>query len=176
MYFESFPQIEYLLSPATRGKKDQSVLLTDITFNVRLKKEIIDNITLYDFYIIKENETYEIISEKLYGTPYYHWILMLLNDFYDWRGSVLLDNLFDDYIAEKYGSVETAKSTIKHYVSTDGYIVDSTYINVDGVLDATPVYIYDYELDENNKKRTIKVVSTQMIDLIVRNFEAMTSE
>lgn len=172
MYFEEFPKIKYVLDPASFRKSEVSVLLTDITRNVRFKQEVIDNITLYDFYIMKENETFEQVSENLYGTPYYHWILMLLNDAYDWRQDAPLNDLsFNDYIVEKYGSIETAKSQIKHYVNSKGFIVNSNYLNENNQLDATAVTAYDYESDINNDRRKIKVVSSEVIDLIMRNYK-----
>lgn len=172
MYFESIPKIKYLLDPAKAGSSDVSVLLTDITKNVRFKKEIIDNVTIYDYYIMKENDTFEKVSEKLYGTPLYHWVLMLLNDAYDWRSDVpLSDNVFNDYIKDKYGSVEAAMAQIKHYVSSDGFVVDSNYLNENGQLDATPVTVYAWEEEINTSKRKIKVVSLEMIDLIVTNYK-----
>ena len=172
MYFETIPKIKYLLDPAQAGSGDVSVLLTDITKNVRFKKEIIDNITLYDYYIMKGNDTYETVSEKLYGTPLYHWVLMLLNDAYNWRGDLpLTDNIFNDYIKDKYGSIETAKATIKHYVNSQGFVVDSNYLNELGQADAAQVTVYDWESELNNKKRKIKVVSLEMIDLIVSNYK-----
>lgn len=172
MYFKEFPKIKYLLDPAKRGSSDVYVLLTDVTANVRFKKEIIDKITLYDYYIMKEGETYEMVSEKLYGTPEYHWILMLLNDAYDWKKDVALPMLeFEEYIKDKYGSVTAAKSQIKHYVNSKGYVVDSNYLNEQDQLDATPVTVYDWEESLNNDKRKIKIASQQAIDIIIQNYK-----
>jgi hypothetical protein len=172
MYFENFPTIKYLLEPATRGSSDISVLLTDITKNVRFKKEIIDNITLYDFYFMKEGDTYEVISEKLYGTPAYHWILMLINDAYDWRSGIpLVTRTFNDYIIDKYGSVAAAQAQIHHYVNSKGFVVDQNNLNENNQLDASPVTTYKWEEDLNESKRKIKVVSLEMIDTIAKNFK-----
>lgn len=172
MYFENFPLVKYLFEPAKPGSYDTSVLLTDITKNVRFKTEIIDQIVLYDYYNMREGDTYEIVSEKLYGTPHYHWVLMLLNDAYDWRANTpLIAQNFNDYIIDKYGSLETAKQQIHHYVNSKGFIVDSNYLNSDGFLDATPVTTYEWEENINEEKRRIKVVSLDAIDIIVNNFK-----
>ena len=63
MYFSNFPKIVYDfdLSNGTDYK-----IVTDITQNVRLRKQILENISLYDYYDIGEGETPEIISEKFY--------------------------------------------------------------------------------------------------------------
>lgn len=174
MYFREFPKIKYLLEPAKAGNNDVSVLLTDVTVNVRFKKDVIDKITLYDYYIMKEGETYEIVSEKLYGTPEYHWILMLLNDAYDWKKDLPLSMLmFEDYIKDKYGSLEAPKAQIHHYVNSKGYVVDSNFINENGQLDATPVTTYDWEESLNNDKRRIKIVSQETINLVLTNFKSL---
>lgn len=172
MYFKSLPRIKYLLDPAQRGSSDVSVLLTDITVNVRFKQEVIDKITLYDYFIMKEGETYEIVSERLYGTPEYHWILMLLNDAYDWKKDVALPLLeFEEYIKDKYGSLANAQSTIRHYVNSKGFVVDSNYLNEQGQLDAKPVTVYEWEEAINNDKRKIKIISQEMIDRVLLNFK-----
>ena len=64
MYFNEFPNIYY--SFKINGK-DKFVLIKDITQNVRIRKEILANITLYDEYDIRDGETPEIIAEKIYG-------------------------------------------------------------------------------------------------------------
>ena len=86
MYFANFPKIVYDfdLSNGTDYK-----VVTDITRNVRVRKQILENIALYDFYDIAEGETPEIVSEKIYGTPYYHWVIMLVNQRYDYVNDFL---------------------------------------------------------------------------------------
>jgi hypothetical protein len=102
MYFANFPKIVYDfdLGPGTDYR-----VITDITRNVRLRKQILENISLYDYYDIQEGETPEIISEKVYGTPYYHWVIMLVNQRYDYINDFPLSNLeLEAYIARKYGN------------------------------------------------------------------------
>lgn len=101
MYFANFPKIVYDfdLSSGIDYK-----IVTDITRNVRVRKQILENITLYDYYDIGEGETPEIISEKVYGTPYYHWVIMLVNQRYDYVNDFpLTQRELDAYVDEKYG-------------------------------------------------------------------------
>lgn len=81
MYFEKFPKILYDFQ---NGSNIEYKVVTDITRNVRVLKEILSNITLYDEYDIRDGETPEIIADKFYGSPQYHWIVMLTNDRYDY--------------------------------------------------------------------------------------------
>lgn len=162
MYFRRFPTIYY---PVTINGVKQYSVLRDITINVRLIKDFIKNITLYDLYDIQEGETPEIISEKFYDTPYYHWIIMILNERYDCTEDfpVTYDALYE-IVAHKYGADKV--NDIHHY-ENDGYVVDST---VPGCI---PVTNFQYEEAQNEKKRTIKIIDRIYIEKIVNDFIAL---
>ena len=78
MYFKEFPKFYYDFK-GNDGKTELR-LVRDITRNVRFRKEILSNITVFDEYDIQDGETPEIIAEKVYGNPNYHWIIMLANE------------------------------------------------------------------------------------------------
>jgi hypothetical protein len=82
MYFKDFPQFLYDFKYVASGKTRTS-LVKDITRNIRFRKDILSNITLFDEYDIVDGETPEIIAEKFYGTPEYHWVVMLANERFD---------------------------------------------------------------------------------------------
>ena len=82
MYFKEFPAFLYDFKYEDGTTKTEVV--KDITRNIRVKKEILSNITLYDYYDLTDGDTPEIIAEKFYGNPEYHWIVMLTNDKIDW--------------------------------------------------------------------------------------------
>lgn len=160
MYFKKFPVIYY---PVTINGVQQYTILKDITINIRFLKEFLSNITLYDLYDIKDGETPEIISEKFYDTPYYHWIVMIANDRYDHINDFPL--AYDDFIAyvkNKYG--EDNIYDAHHYVNEEGYIVSS-----DEPL-AKAVTNIEYEERLNEGKRTIKIISKSIIERVVADF------
>ena len=70
MYFKQFPKIFYDFPQD--GTSTTLQVLTDITTNVRIRKEILENVTIYDEYDIQEGETPEIIAEKIYGDAELH--------------------------------------------------------------------------------------------------------
>jgi hypothetical protein len=82
MYFKEFPQFLYDFN---YGNTVKTSIVQDITRNIRFKKEILSNIAMYDTYHIVDGETPEVISEKFYGTPEYHWVIMIANEKYDYR-------------------------------------------------------------------------------------------
>lgn len=122
MYFQEFPKIYYDF-PSADGKSSSLQVLTDITVNVRVRKQILENITLYDEYDIKEGETPEIIAEKYYGNPELHWVIMLVNQRYDYLKDFPMsrEELFQ-YSLDKYGADNLDKV---HHYELDGKIVQA---------------------------------------------------
>jgi len=100
-YFNYFPRISYYFNI---GGVEQLISVKDIALNVRVRKEILENITLYDEYDIEDGDTTERISERLYGSPYYHWTIMLVNQRYDHlRDFPMTEVDLLSYVKEKYG-------------------------------------------------------------------------
>jgi hypothetical protein len=121
MYFENFPKFlyDFPVNPLT-GKL---IAVTDITQNVRFKAEFIKNISVYETIEMADGETIEMVSEKIYGSPDYHWILMLLNERYDHLNDFPLSSKsFDKFVKRKYGSrVDDAK----HFIDENGHITNA---------------------------------------------------
>ena len=160
MYFQSFPTILYDFQ--VNGKTEYKIV-TDVTENVRIRTQILANVTLYDEYDIRDGETPEIIAEKVYGNPLYHWVVMLCNERYNYVDDFPLSTYnLEKYITDKYGS---NKYATHHYVDLNGYIVDSSNPN------ATSVSNYDYETNVNESKRRIKLISPALLQTILQNFK-----
>lgn len=122
MYFTKFPRLVYDFD---LGASVDYKVITDITNNIRFRKQILENVFLYEQYEIKEGETPEIISEKIYGTPYYHWVIMLSNQRYDYVNDFPLTQVeLDKFIEEKYGD----KKELPHHYEKNGFIVEGTNI------------------------------------------------
>jgi uncharacterized protein YxjI len=108
----------------TEKRLDYTVM-RDITQNVRLRTEILGNVTLYDEYDIKEGETPEVIAEKVYGNPNYHWIVMLCNERYNYIDDFPLTQYeLDKHITDKYGAGN--EYATHHYVGATGQQSESS--------------------------------------------------
>ena len=162
MYFENFPKILYEIDDANGDPK--AVYMTDITRNIRFRRDLLSNITVYDEYDIVSGETPERISEKVYGTSLYHWIIMLANERYDYRKDFPLTQLaLDNFVSDKYG-VENING-IHHYIDANGYRVHSGY---PGAVSVSNIQYEDYI---NESKRRIKIIPKGTIDVIFNNFK-----
>jgi len=159
MYFDKFPTFLYPFK--INGKKEYK-LVKDVTQNVRVRKEILANVTLYDEYDIRDGETPEIIAEHIYGSAQYHWVVMLCNDKYNYVDDFPLPiPELEKHIANKYGSSHMYDT--HHYVDAKGFIVDSSQ--------GTSVSNYDYEFSINESKRRIKLISPTLLNTILKNFK-----
>ncbi len=112
-FLDYFPLISYNISQ-TKYSAYQNI--TNITFRVRVVREILANISSYYPYIIKDSDRPDTLAEKVYKTSTAHWIILYANDmidpFYDWP---LTTKDFNKYIIDKYGSVNYAKTNYHHY-------------------------------------------------------------
>lgn len=160
MYFKNFPNIVYDFDI---GGTDTALLLRDITRNIRFRRDVLANITIYDEYDIIDNETPEHIAEKIYGNPNYHWVIMLVNERYDYiKDFPLSYNDLEKHIEKTYGST---KYDVHHYENSDGFVVSPDQV------DASPISNYDYEQTLNESKRTIKIVPQSIIEQIITEFK-----
>ena len=163
MYFEKFNRGLYEFNI---NGTETSIGVVDITKNVRILKEVLSNITLYDEYDVKDGETPEIIAEKVYGNALYHWVILLVNERYD---GILdfpqPDRVIDQLIIDKYG-VENIDG-IHHYVKE----VDGKFYEVSSdVAGATVVTNKDYEYYLNESKRRIKLISPTLVSQVLKEY------
>lgn len=159
MYFEDFPK--FLYDFEIRGER-RAFVVTDITRNIRFRRDVLANITVYDEYDVIDGETPEIVAEKIYGDAQYHWVIMLANERFDYRSDWLLDYpRLSSYITDKYGNQADA---VHHHEDAKGNIVHSS------ASGAVSVSNRQYEEDLNEKKRRIKIVSPEILNTILTNY------
>jgi hypothetical protein len=197
-YFSKFPKLLY-----TRDNKTS--LVTNLITRAEVIKGSLDNVSLFYEYDIQEGDTPEIIASKYYDDVELHWVVLLFNDIFDpFYDFPLSYQQFQSYIIDKYGSVETAKSTVHHYektiesidsfsgqITTNTYIIDldsynalvpytdtkvfSTGYSVTITTSKRIVDMYDYENELNESKRKIKLVKKELIPQIKNQFEQIMS-
>lgn len=161
--YTTIPTVTISTPYTAQETQTKALILTDITRNIRFRRDVLANITVYDYYDIVEGETPEIVAEKIYGNAQYHWIVMLVNERYDYLNDWPLTQAnLDQYVIDKYG--ENANQ-IHHYENASGVIVPSNYPS------AVPITNAKYEAQVNESKRSIKIISKQLLSTILKNFK-----
>lgn len=112
-FLDKFPKIPYDIN---RGDYSNYDNITNLTFRFSIIKDVLKNTSAYYEYAIKEDETPEILADRIYDDPQAYWIILYANDIYDPQYDWPMNqNVFEKYLISKYGSLSAAKSQIHHY-------------------------------------------------------------
>ena len=163
-YFHKIPVIGYDIEGS--GEKTVAV---DILQRIKIRDLLLNNYLIFYTYTIKDGETPELIADKLYGDPGFHWVVLLVNDIidpiYDWPMSQ--DNLVET-IRKKYGSPTVdglihAYQTVDHYEDKYGNTIDSYTYHSLPAAERKEVRIFDAEVAANEAKRQIRLLDKSYI-------------
>lgn len=217
-FLDLFPRIAYDVSG---NKPREYVTATNIMFRFSIIKEILNNITAYQVYTIRDGDTPDILAEKVYGNAEAYWIILYANGMidpqYDWPLNI---DVFNKYIIDKYGSIENAQTTYHHYekvvtreesrtgiVTTNRFQINSTNVaselhssqenvpydtyssltdtqnvethDMDGetvieTVSRNRVTNFDWEFEQNERKREIKIIKAEYYDSIIQEYNNLT--
>jgi len=168
VYFEKFPRVDY----------NNKTLINLLKKNIIVNAVFLETTNFFP-YIIEEGERPDMVSYNYYGDSDLVWLIMLANDmidpYFDWY---LDTNTFDKFLIKKYGSVALSKSEILHYkhktknyiISNDTYengITNYTFVPTATADDFSAVYAYDYEFDENESRKFIRLLDSRLVPQVV---------
>ncbi|SVE04717.1 uncharacterized protein METZ01_LOCUS457571 [marine metagenome] len=168
-YFNNFPTIMY--DPTGDGS---AKLATNIMKRVRMRANMKKEVIMMDPYDVKENETPEIVADKHHGSPYYHWVIMLLNDIsdvnHDWVKST---RQLQKYLLSKYTEIELTETHHYEIPQTSG----DTSINIEVENTTYPsasiVTNYEYEVAINDEKRSIDLLRNEYLGFFEDEFQSL---
>ena len=168
-YFTNFGKILY--DPIGDGNPK---LVTDIMSRVRMRAHMKKNVIMLDSYDVQENETPEIVADKHHGSPYYHWVVMLLNDIsdvnHDWVKST---RQLQKYLLSKYTEIELTETHHYEIPQTSG----DTSINIEVENSTYPsaaiVTNYEYETALNESKRKIDLLRNEYLGFFEDEFQSL---
>jgi len=176
-YFRNLPRVGYDINGTG---KDSFLSVTNIMKRVKFKPSVLEDISNYYPYFIKEGERPDIIAHAQYGNIGYAYLIMLINDIqdpnFDWP---LSSQIFEKFIINKYGSVTIALSGVKNYfqiiraeVARTGtservpevkFVVDETTYDALDTADRSTLTDYDHEVELNDAKREIRLINPAFI-------------
>jgi len=175
-YFKFLPRTTHTF-PGNSGVL-YDVLLSNITSRAVIAERLKQTqVSLHD-YIIQDGQRPDIVSQILYNTPDYTWVILMVNNIftlYDWP---LTNEEFEAYIISKYGSASPAASETNVYWMTNGTrlstrVDETTYNGLAADRKGDIVTPYDQEQINNEAKRRIKVVPAASIPLIVSELRSL---
>jgi hypothetical protein len=194
-YFDTLPKVIYT-------QNGVSSVYTNLLARVSIIPEILKDPLIYYTYDIQEGDTPEIIAHKYYGDSYRYWIVLFANELldpqWDWP---LTSKMFEQYLADKYPStniyseIEYYEKVITQYdVNTQTTTVNRVRIDEDVynglpvtqtatytlptgpvtiTTDRNAVSIYDYELNQNEAKRNIRILNSIYVNQFEEQFKQL---
>ena len=176
-YFRNLPRVGYDINGTG---KDSFLSVTNIMKRVKFKSSVLEDISNYYPYFVKEGERPDIIAHAQYGNIGYAYLIMLINDIqdpnFDWP---LSSQIFEKFIINKYGSVTLAIAGVKNYyqiiraeVARTGtservpevkFAVDETTYDALDTADRSTLTDYDYEVELNDAKREIRLINPAFV-------------
>lgn len=194
-YFDTLPKVIYT-------QNGVSSVYTNLLARVSVIPEVLKDPLIYYTYDIQEGDTPEIIAHKYYGDSYRYWIVLFANQLldpqWDWP---MTSRVFEQYLENKYPStnvyseIEYYEKIITQYdVNTQTTTVNKVRIDEDTynglpvtqtttyVLPTGPVTIttarnavsvYDYELEQNEAKRNIKILNSIYVNQFEEQFKEL---
>ena len=165
MFFREFPLYEYDFA----GKGQDAKLVTDILRRVAFNAKVKANALIFDKYNVKDGESPEIVADKYYGNPQYHWVVILLNDITSWYDWPLETNAYSAYLIDKYG--DNIEDTHHHEISqTSGDTTIQLEVSSD-TAGATAVTNREYEDRLQDEKRQIRLIDKSYLSFFVEEFK-----
>ena len=111
-----------------------------------------------------------MVAHKYYGDSTLHWVIVTINNItsrYDWP----LDQVaLSDFVRDKYDNPDG----IHHYEinATSGDTTKKLQVSSD-TTGALPVTNYEYEQNENDNKRRIRLLDAAYIQQFTKDFERL---
>lgn len=143
--------------------------IVDFFRRVQVSERFSSNISTLIPYEIKDGETPELVSQRFYNTPFYHWTILMINNIVNPREEwpltekQLMRKIEMFYPNNNYWDVYEYRNTATGYV--EEYDPAAVLLGTQ-----TEVSIYAYEFEKNEQKRQIKVIQPILVQDFIRDF------
>jgi hypothetical protein len=109
-YFSKFPKIIVT-------NNNRPIVITDFLRRVAISDKFRENSVVIEDYFIQDGETPEQVSYKIYDTPSYHWVILMVNDITNPREEwPITDSKITDLVYLKYDFMLEVPSTLEYNV------------------------------------------------------------
>jgi len=194
MYFTNIPDIQYDTKPIRYPFSNSDYVLAKNFFRrYQVNPDVFSYAVFFKKYAINDGERLDQIAKKAYDDPFLDWVIVLTNNIINPSFAMPMSSSeLRKYCEQVY---EDPYSTIKHYktyevknslgqiVLPKDLIVDSYFKNKPfkywdngsvtqkaGSQITTPVTVFEYEEEQNEKRRTIYLLKGEYIEPFMTDF------
>ena len=192
-YFRQVPDLEYV-SRSKDAIIGEYSKVKNLFKRGKLREDIFQNLSFFTKYNIKGDDRPDNVAFKIYGDSDLDWVVLICNNILNVQSEwPMTQEVFDEYVLDKYGDYDTLYNGIHHYETLEvknslgvvvlpaGLQVDSDYTltfydsEIDGYTFKTdivvPVTNYEYEEKLENNKRTIFVLKPRYLNVVKDDLE-----
>tara|TARA_S200000501_G_scaffold228133_1_gene213937 strand:- start:145 stop:846 length:702 start_codon:yes stop_codon:yes gene_type:complete len=114
-YFQELPNILYPSLIPSRNKVEERIPVKNIFKRAKLRSDLDQAITSFNYYTIKEGMRPDVVAQELYDNSELDWVVLISNNITNIRNEWPLDhNDLHEYLLEKYIS-ESNISGVHHH-------------------------------------------------------------
>ena len=177
-YFSELPNLQYQSPFSDRLSDSSYVFAKNIFRRMKVRDDLQNVFTVFNKYQIADGTRPDNVAEELYGESEYDYVVLLTANITNIRDQWPITNKeLYEYVVQKYGLENI--NDVHHFVTkeikdSDGKLIlpadkvvdsnftvsyfDSTPITTSAAETVRGITNYEYEVDENEKKRTIYVL------------------
>lgn len=181
-YFRELPNLQYISIFKDRNYNNEYTDVKNIFRRPKLRSDVVEAITAFEYYQIIGTERPDEIAEKYYSNPELDWIILIANNITNINEEWPLDNSsLYNYMLDKYGSEEELYK-VHHYETIEykdefgrilvegGLQVDSSVSEVIETNPDTSEYILN-SFPTSNLNQIISVNLNQQVEIKSKNFD-----
>ena len=192
-YFRQVPDLEYV-SRSKDAIIGEYSKVKNLFKRGKLREDIFQNLSFFTKYNIKGSDRPDNVAFKIYGDSDLDWVVLICNNILNVQSEwPMTQEVFDEYVLDKYGDYDTLYNGVHHYETLEvknslgvvvlpaGLQVDSDYTltfydsEINGYTFKTdivvPVTNYEYEEKLENNKRTIFVLKPRYLNVVKDDLE-----
>ena len=182
-YFRELPNLQYQSPFTSRVSSDSYVTVKNLFRRMKIRDDLQNVFTVFNKFTISDGERPDTVARDLYGKSTLDWVVLttagIINVRNEWP---LSSKELYDFTVEKYGLTEI--NNVRHYETTEvknsrgvivlpkGKIVDQNFTipkpdisnnDTETLNPVRGVTYYEYEVEENEKKRNIFVLRSEYL-------------
>lgn len=192
-YFSNIPNLEYINTLPDDHTLTDFIEVKNLFKRPVIRSDIMNNLSYFQKYTIIGDERPDNVAYKIYNDETLDWVIMLCNNILNIQTEwPLSSKSFEEYLLQKYGTEAEVYNGIHHYESIEikdsfSRVVFPGGLNVDENFsfkfydrglgseviktDKLSITNYEYELNLEEKKRTIYVLRSQFLSILLEDSE-----
>ena len=198
-YFRNIPNFEYVNRLPESHSSSEYIEVKNLFKRGKIRDDIFKDVTYFTKYSIQGDDRPDNVAFEIYGDSKLDWVILLSNNIINIQDEwPLTQESFENYLLNKYGNQQNihgthhyetkeVKNSIGSTILPEGLQVPQyfsmkffdanlgTYTEIGGAGDliTTEVTNYDYEVDLQDKKRSIFALKQNYLNIVITDMDRM---